>query len=337
VVTQNPKSEIRTTSSFGFRISDFGFGQGVNKVPEQGRERRRFARHVVRRPLLAIPILPNGSPAWEQRRDGSSLDLSREGLGLELDCPDALPGPELVVVLQGADSLPACAGLEVRHSQRSGTSRLQIGGSFGGLARALLQPENLVPAFRPQTLEYAPALPDELLEKWAEVGILQSVVWDRVQLCPKCRGLPTFRRGCPNCGSSHLSQQRLIHHFACAHVGPLREFETNGELICPKCRTRQLIVSSDYEYLQGPYQCLECHWSTTELEHVGQCLRCGLRFPGHQAYEQEVRGYRVNELDPLAFLVASGTVAYAPDCPAVDRRAALCPDQDRPVLVGLRP
>jgi hypothetical protein len=299
-------------------------------------ERRRSARRLVRRPLLAIPILPNGAPAWDARRVGSSLDVSREGLGLELDCTETLPASELVVVFQGPDSVQSCAGLEVRRSQRSGTS-LQIGGSFGGLGGALLRPENLIPVYCPQTQEFAPALPDELLEQWAQVGILQPILWDRVQLCPKCHGLPTYRRGCPNCGSIGLDQERLIHHYACAHVGPVRDFETGSGLICPKCRTRHLIVSSDYEYLNGPYECRDCHWSTTELEQVGQCLRCGLRFPGHQAYEQEVRGYRVNELDPLALLAAPGAAPDAADRLAPDRHAALRPGEDRPVLVGLRP
>ena len=38
---------------------------------------RRFPRHNVRSPLLGIPILPDGSPDWEHRRVGYSVDLSQ--------------------------------------------------------------------------------------------------------------------------------------------------------------------------------------------------------------------------------------------------------------------
>jgi hypothetical protein len=299
-------------------------------------ERRRAARHPLHRPLIGIPVLPDGSPGWAERRAGRSTDLGARGIGLELDGREELLSPELVVVLQGPDRAARCAGLEVRHTQRAGRGRLHVGGRFGGLGDELLRPENLVPALRPRTLEFAPALSGELLEKWAEVGVLQPGVWDRVQLCPKCHGVPTFRRGCPNCGSARLTQERLIHHFACAHVGPVPDFEAAVELTCPKCRTRRLVINSDYEYLKGPYQCLACHWSTTELEHVGQCLRCEFRFPGHQAFEQEVRGYRVNRLDPLAFLGASRAAPGAPGRPAPGRCAALRPVQGSAVSVGLR-
>jgi hypothetical protein len=287
-------------------------------------ERRRAARCPLHRPLVGIPVLPDGAPDWANRRTGRSLDLGAQGLGLELEGREELLAPELVIILQDPDRAARYAGLEVRHTQWAGRGRLQVGGRFGGLGDELLRPENLVPAWRPQTLEFAQALSGELLAKWAEVGVLQPGAWDRVQLCPKCHGVPTFRRGCPNCGSAQLARGQLIHHFACAHVGPVADFETTGGLVCPKCRTRRLIVNSDYEYLNGPHQCLACQWSTTELEHVGQCLRCEFRFPGHQAYEQEVRGYHVNRLDPLAFLGASRAVAGAPGRPAPDRRAALC-------------
>ena len=62
-------------------------------------------------------------------------------------------------------------------------------------------------------------------------------------------------------GSVKVTNERLIHHFACAHVAPVSDFEKGGELVCPKCRMRRMIVASDFEYANGPYRCADCHRS----------------------------------------------------------------------------
>lgn len=82
------------------------------------------------------------------------------------------------------------------------------------------------------------------------------------------------------------------------------DFEVIGGVTCPKCRRRNLIVGADYEYQAGPARCADCHWSGTELEHIGECLRCHYRFPGQQANTLDITGYHVNRLDPLAFISA---------------------------------
>jgi hypothetical protein len=179
-----------------------------------------------------------------------------------------------------------------------------VGARFGGPAHEILRPENLTAVLDPRTMQFRTRYPQETLDNWVDLGILRRFVLDRVKLCPRCHSLPTFREGCRSCGSGRVVRERLIHHFACAHVGPVREFESEGELVCPKCRTRRLVVGVDYEYLQGPYHCLACQWTDTELEQVAHCLSCGFRFPGHQAFEQELVGYDANRLDVLALLAA---------------------------------
>jgi hypothetical protein len=298
-------------------------------------ERRRAPRFPVERSVLAVPVLPDGSPDWDNRLAGVSCDLSTDGLGVALQGAQDVQAPGLVVALFEPDGSRSCVGLEVRNTKPLEDGRLLVGGRFGGYAQEILRPENLTPIFVPDKMEFSLGFPEEVLRQWARVGILAEALADRVQLCPRCGGLPTFRNGCPHCGSARLKQDRLIHHFACAHVGPVRDFETPLGLVCPKCRTRHLIVGADYEYLNGPYHCLDCNWSDTELEHVAQCLRCGLRFPGHQAQELELRGYRAHRLDPLAVLAASGAVAGVSAGAAADRRAALRIEQSASVPVRL--
>ena len=103
-------------------------------------------------------------------------------------------------------------------------------------------------------------------------------------------------------GSSRTDAIQLIHHFACAHVAPAFDYESSGQLVCPKCRARDLIVGTDFEHLNGPHQCLECEWSDVDVALIGECLKCGQRFPGKEAHEQYVVQYHVDRLDPLALI-----------------------------------
>jgi hypothetical protein len=249
-------------------------------------------------------VLPDGSPDWDNRVFGTTVDISAQGIGLELGKTPEFATTAVVLLVAAPDGTQRCAGLDVMHTSPVSRGRVKVGGRFGGFADQLLLPENLVPTFQPKNMEFTLGQPEEVLRKWAEIGVLQPVVLDRVQMCPKCRGLLTFRRGCRQCGSVHLSNDRLIHHFACAHVGLAADFETPAGLRCPKCLTRNLIVAADFDHLVGPYRCHDCHWSDSELEAVAQCLRCQFRFPGSQAEEIELRGYRVNRLDPQALLPA---------------------------------
>ena len=122
---------------------------------------------------------------------------------------------------------------------------------------------------------------------------------DCLLACPDCGGLPTFRRGCRACSSTSVTRQRLLHHFACAHVGPQHEFEDQQQLVCPKCRTNRLVVGTDVEYLSSPYQCLDCDWSDVSLETIGRCMACGSEFTEAAAFEEEMVGYHVERLELL--------------------------------------
>lgn len=268
-------------------------------------ERQSRKREFLEKPLLAIPIFPDGNPYWGRPVSGTSVDLSTQDIGFELDAEEWYPAKALVIGVKNEDGSYKYAGIEVQGSVPLEDSRIAVGGRFGGLADEILKPENLTPAFHPGSMDFHLGIPAKVLDRWVELGILHSYLWDRVQLCPKCLGLPTFRKGCRSCGSPRTTNDRLIHHFACAHVGLLSDFDANGEIICPKCQARRLVVGADFEYVHGPHHCQDCHWNDMSLEEVGQCLRCGFRFPGHQSHQLELKGYHVNRLDPLALLPSS--------------------------------
>ncbi len=150
-------------------------------------------------------------------------------------------------------------------------------------------------------LKFVSPLSDRALKAAAAQGSLNEVLLDKVWMCPQCQSLPSFRPGCPCCGSARVTRDELMHHFACAFVGGSAEFTVTDEgLSCPKCCAQRLMVGTDSEYLSGPWRCQDCDWSPAELEVVGHCLKCGLRFPSHQASLKDLVGHYVDGLAPLA-------------------------------------
>src|SRR5262245_18362982 len=93
-------------------------------------ERRCFPRHAFEAPLLGIPILPDGTPDWEHRCGGPSVNLSLGGMCAEFEGPNYLDTRAMVVIVQGPTQPLGCAGLEARHTRRVAPGRIEMGGSF---------------------------------------------------------------------------------------------------------------------------------------------------------------------------------------------------------------
>jgi DNA-binding response OmpR family regulator len=269
-----------------------------------GADRREHPRYLLSKPIFAIPILPDGSPAEAYGADGFSLDLSLGGMNFEIGGLQRLPTKYLLVGIEAIDTVLHFAVVEARRIETTELG-LRIGAQFANGERDLIRKENLEPNYNPQTNRYELSLSLDTISKWVEFGIFRATLVDRVLICPQCQAMPSFRNGCRVCGSVRLHSRPLIHHFACAHVGYVSDFEQDGAVVCPKCRTRNLIVGADYEHLNGPYRCLDCDWSDTELELVGQCIKCEYRFPMHEALEEDLIGYHVHRLDSLALINAT--------------------------------
>ena len=257
------------------------------------------------RPLVIVPVLPDGSPDLQHRVIGVSADLTADGeWEFHWDNAADLATTSLIALVQETDGACSAVGIDILSVRAQEDGGVRVIGRVGGYGEQILSPERSMPTFDPDTLSFELGFPEEMLGQWAALGVLEAVFVDNVQVCPRCDCLPTFRTGCPNCGSAQLDHDQLIHHFACAHVGRVVDFDCDGELICPKCRKRHLIVASDFDYVTGPYRCANCHWSNLNPEEVAQCLGCQFRFPAYQAETKELKGYRANRLDPLAYLAA---------------------------------
>ncbi len=264
--------------------------------------RRRDKRHALIKPVVAIPVLPDGRLDHSRRHDGFSWDMSDGGIGLELQTDQPLPSQSLLVGIEVSPGEYNYTGVQVRHESSGSCLGRAVGGSFGGAAADLLDQQSLIPRFDPLLQEFVLPFGEHVYSQLAEQGVLRRVLLDKVLVCPQCQSLPTFRNGCRNCGSARVGQERLMHHIPCTHVGPIRDFEQSGTLVCPRCQARDLIVGADFDYASGEYSCDDCRHRDQKLDPVGHCFRCHHRFPASDAEELELIGYSVDRLDPRSLI-----------------------------------
>ncbi len=261
-------------------------------------ERRKEPRYPLTATAVIFPIGADGKPGREIA--ATTIDISQGGIVLLAEQDSDLVPDICLVGVECPDGAYRFATVEWC-SRRLQLPALRFGGRFLRRVDDPLHASRLTPRFDPQRLRFKTALDDSTLQEWVSRGILHPCVVDRVKVCPQCESLPTFRDGCPDCGSALTESSQLIHHFACAHVAPAKEFVSDS-ISCPKCLAQGLVVGADFEYLSGPRDCLECEWSDANLAIIGECLRCGHRFANDEALEKEVLEYHVDRLDPLALI-----------------------------------
>lgn len=158
---------------------------------------------------------------------------------------------------------------------------------------AVTEPEFFVPELDAQTKQLTFGQYESRQKHWEKDSDVKKIALDTVIVCPECEAVPTFRPGCGACGSGFTEQEVLIHHYACAHVGPETEFMTSNGLACPKCRLRDLVAGSDFEQIKGCLRCTDCDAIFTDSKMIGHCMSCNHRFLAADGRIKTVHGYKV--------------------------------------------
>lgn len=273
----------------------------INDGPPPVSERRTMPRRAKTQVVAVIPVLLDGGPGDLQWADAVTEDVSATGLGLTMKSDGALQCRTAVIGAESRTGGRAFATMEIISQQADG-DLVRIGGRWViGAADDVLLAEKLRPRVDPKTLTFVYGWSEDTLNDWARLGVLRQYLVDRVLLCDRCGSIPSWRNGCHVCGSGRIHRDRLIHHFACAHVGRAGDFETAAGLQCPKCRTANLIVGSDYEFIEGPVECYDCSAKGGQPTMAAMCHRCHRRFSMEEAEERLLHAYHVERLDPLVF------------------------------------
>jgi hypothetical protein len=148
-----------------------------------------------------------------------------------------------------------------------------------------------------------PAGPNDL-KYLAERDYLEERYFDRVSICPKCSShFLNVREVCPACGSTHYSEEPLLHHFRCGYVGRASEFaapDGSGKRICPKCATQLRYLGTDHDQLGRTFLCIDCGTSFQDAPVSGMCLSCATETPAADLSSLEISSYSLTSLGAAA-------------------------------------
>lgn len=178
---------------------------------------------------------------------------------------------------------------------------------------AATEPELFIPELDPKTRRMTFGPYESRRKHWDNDPDVKKIALDKIIVCPDCEAIPTFREGCGSCGSAWTEQEVLIHHYACAHVGPEQDFLTPDGMACPKCRLRNMVAGADFEQIQGCLRCTDCDAIFTQSKLIGHCLACDLRFDAADGKAVSLYGYKVGRSPNSALISAPSYHTAATD------------------------
>ena len=113
-------------------------------------------------------------------------------------------------------------------------------------------------------------------------------------LCPKCNHSHLlYTECCPQCGSSNLKIQNIIHHFSCANVSAEETYNVGGMMICPKCHKKLRHIGVDYDRPAVVYSCNDCENTFTAPRTMATCTFCEKTSPVNTLVPRDVVDYEI--------------------------------------------
>jgi len=119
---------------------------------------------------------------------------------------------------------------------------------------------------------------------------------DKLHLCPDCESAHhNLRATCPKCRSVDIKEEDLVHHFPCAHIAPISDFERERQdgLHCPKCDKTLRHIGNDYDKPSAIFNCHDCHHTFQQAEYRSLCIECHAEVPIEKLKETDICQYEL--------------------------------------------
>lgn len=135
----------------------------------------------------------------------------------------------------------------------------------------------------------------ESMKRLERAELVQSLFYDRFNICPKCDSTRMIvREVCPICQSTHLREEYYLHHYRCAWQAPESDFRQGEDLVCPKCRYELNHFGKDYDKPGAMLVCENCNYNTTEPDISFKCLDCLTESKGEQIKSRDVKSFKLS-------------------------------------------
>lgn len=137
---------------------------------------------------------------------------------------------------------------------------------------------------------------------------------ERIHLCPKCFGSHLFyMETCPQCGSSNLKDEPVLHHFRCANISPESSYAYGGELRCPKCHRFLRHIGVDYDRPSNVYNCRQCNHAFMHTRMKVYCSTCNSKFSPAELLANDIYTYEYTPDGVLALSSNDAAIAVSRD------------------------
>ncbi len=134
----------------------------------------------------------------------------------------------------------------------------------------------------------------QTLDYLTELNLLTARFITRTHQCVHCHSaFLNFKECCPHCSAEDLQVDELVHHFRCAHTAPLKDFQKNGEMICPKCDQPLRHIGVDYDKPSIHYSCGSCSHHFSNPQIMTTCFNCGRSAEPELQVQHTVEAYNV--------------------------------------------
>jgi hypothetical protein len=137
----------------------------------------------------------------------------------------------------------------------------------------------------------------ETLEYLADQKLISGQYVSRVYNCTHCGcAFINFYETCPDCASSDLRIEELIHHFKCAYIGEMSDYKRGQNLVCPKCDKALKHIGVDYDKASVMYHCNSCQNVFQEPQVMTSCYNClRITAPENQIV-RDIKAYSITAL-----------------------------------------
>lgn len=171
----------------------------------------------------------------------------------------------------------------------------------------LLDPYSIIGyAYPTVSMSFEPHEETEVLAAldWAEHhGYIWPDFMEKIYLCNQCSaGLLLFREVCPHCSSSNTYGEDLVHHFPCAYIGPISDFQKpdTDVLSCPKCNKNLHHVGVDYDKPAVLNHCNECDSRFQDIFVKAKCMHCSHDTDVQYLQARNIYSYKLTKKGRLA-------------------------------------
>ena len=136
---------------------------------------------------------------------------------------------------------------------------------------------------------------DDFLEQLSKEGILERELYDKILHCPNCNSANvSVRYRCPYCKAFDVKKGSLIEHIPCGYIDTEERFQTDDELVCPKCNKKLTKVDEDYRKAGVWCTCNECDKSFDIPTTSHFCRDCQKDFMFEDAICKDAYSYTLS-------------------------------------------